>query len=81
MVNFSQQIHGQFFKGKKQYIYIQSGVVTNQHKHYNYNRVPGAAGGGRKKRFQQSATTNSGAGSKETLNINAAGKRKKIIIK
>ena len=39
----------------------------------NYNRVPGAAGGGRgieKERIQQSASTHSGAGEKQTPNIN-----------
>ena len=36
--------------------------------------VPRQGFGGRNKRFQQSASTNSGAGEKETLNINAVGK-------
>ena len=42
----------------------------------NYNRATGAAGGRTKKRFQQSASTDSGAGEKETLNINVVGKNK-----
>ena len=40
----------------------------------NNNRVPGAAGGGVEKEwFQQSASTYSGAGEKENLNINFVG--------
>ena len=46
-------------------------------KNNTYNRVPGAAGGGGEKEwFQKSASTNSGAGEKEILNINVVGKTK-----
>ena len=36
----------------------------------NDNRVPGAEGGSETTRFQQLPSTHSGAGEKETLNIN-----------
>ena len=49
--------------------YYKETIVLN----YN-NRVPGAAGGVEKERFRQSASTHSGAGENETLNINVIGK-------
>ena len=44
---------------------------------YYYNRVPCAAGWVGKEWFQQSASTHSGAGQKETLNINPVNKKNK----
>ena len=53
------------------YIYIYDIVewFKNQGNN-NSNRVPGAAERVETKRFQQSASTHSGVGEKETLNIN-----------
>ena len=48
-------------------------MVNNKTPNTNDNRVPGAAVGS-KERFQQSASTHSEVGEKETLNINAVGK-------
>ena len=53
-------------------------------KHNNDNddneyRVPGAAGGLEKTRFQQSASTHAGAGKKETRNINAVGNQHRVL--
>ena len=48
-------------------------MVNKQNNYYNNsnNRAAGAAGGAKQKRFHRSASTHSGAGERETLNINA----------
>ena len=52
-------------------------IVNQRNENYNNNRVPGAAGGSKTNRFQQSASTNAGAEEKETLNINVVEKKRK----
>ena len=47
--------------------------MVNDRNYNNNNRIDGAAGGVERKRFQQSASLHSGAGEKETLNINVVG--------
>ena len=61
------------------YIYICKVEQFIKNNYNNNNRFPGLArGGGRgeNKRFQPSASTHSGAGEKETPNINVVGKNK-----
>ena len=56
------------------YLYV---FIYNNNK-YN-NRDPDAAGG-RQKWFQQLLPTHSGAGEKETLNVNVVGKMKTKVV-
>ena len=48
--------------------------LINNYNYYYYYGAPGAVGV-RNKRFQQSASTHTGAGGKETLNIDFVGKK------
>ena len=48
-------------------------LIENKNNNHYYNRVPGAAGGGLRIKFEQSASTHSGVGENETLNINVVG--------
>ena len=51
--------------------------VQHNNDNYNYNGVPGAAGGSEKLDSSNPISTHSGTGEKETLNINVVGKNEK----
>ena len=56
---------------------VVCGVKMGKTNNYNYSRVPGAAGGSNKKRFQQSKSTHSGAGEKRPSTLMLCGKYNK----